>query len=64
MKKIYEVSFGFNKEDFLKIELTSSKKEHKEVDYEFVRETFEMHGTYYRIKVKLEMHYLFIWCMC
>ena len=40
-RRICDVSFGFNKEDFPKIEFTSLKKEHKEVDYEFVRETVE-----------------------
>ena len=40
-RRICEVSFGFNKEDFPKIEFTSPKKEHKEVNYEFVRETVE-----------------------
>ena len=31
----------FNKEDFPKIEFTSPKKEHKEVNYEYARETVE-----------------------
>ena len=40
-EKNCEISFGLNKEDFPKIDFTSPKKEHKEVDYEFVRETVE-----------------------
>ena len=33
--------FGVKKEDFPKIEFTNPKIEHKEFDYEFVRETVE-----------------------
>ena len=40
-RRIWEVSFGINKKDFPKIEFTSPNKEHKEVDYEFIRETVE-----------------------
>ena len=40
-RRICEVSFGVNREDFPKIEFTSPKKEHKQVDYELVRETVE-----------------------
>ena len=40
-RRIWEVFFGINKKDFPKIEFTSPNKEHKEVDYEFIRETVE-----------------------
>ena len=40
-RSIWEVSFGGNKEDFQKSESSSPNKGHKEVDYEFIRETVE-----------------------
>ena len=40
-RRIWEVSFGFNKKDFPIIEFTSPNKEHKEVNYEFIRKTVE-----------------------
>ena len=59
-RRICEVSFGVNREDFPKIEFTSPKKEHKQVDYELDRETVENAWNTLVIRVNLEMHCLFI----
>ena len=59
-RRICEVSFGINKEEFPKIEFTSLKKEHKKLITYLSERLLKIHRTHYWIKVKLEMHYLFI----
>ena len=60
------VRFPLNliRKTFQKLNLQVQRKNTRKLITNLSEKLLKIHGTYYRIKVKLEMHYLFIRCMC